>query len=114
MHSHLIELCRYYKGEEDNAFEGKDQNKSMFWFYERAWVNFMAKTADRNENGRFANNLISEYLTEYTLKGLTNFSFNDGVPITFKALLFNRYQHWSMGDAEGFKEFYIKEYLGKH
>lgn len=101
--NNLIDYCRYYKGEEENPFEGKDQNKAMFWFYERHWVNEISK----NEN------LISEYLSDYLRNDLDNFSFNDHIPITLKALLFNRYNHWNMGGAEGFKEFYLKEYLGE-
>ena len=34
----LIKQCRYFKGEAGNPYTGKDQDKSMFWDYERMWV----------------------------------------------------------------------------
>ena len=111
--NNLIDYCRYYKGEEINPFEGKDQNKAMFWFYEKYWVNFKTQAANNNEAGKHKENLISEYLTDYINCGLSNFSFNDNTPVTLKALLFNRYNHFSMCDVEGFKAFYLKEYLGE-
>ena len=40
----LVKFCRYYKGEDDCPF--KDQNKSMLWFYERAWVYDMLNDSD--------------------------------------------------------------------
>lgn len=51
------------------------------------------------------------YLSQYTAVGLTCFSTHDGVPITLKALLFNRYArtHYSPYEAaESFKKFYNK------
>ena len=40
--------------------------------------------------------------------GLENFQEDDGVPITLKAFLLNRYEHWAEDD--GFKEWYQKNY----
>lgn len=111
--NNLIDHCRYYKGEDNNPFDGKDPNKAMFWFYEKYWVDAKNQSTKNNEAGRYKKNLISEYLTEYNNNGLANFSFNDNTPVTLKALLFNRYSHFSMCDAEGFKKFYLKEYLGE-
>lgn len=34
----LLKLCRYYKGEDKNPYEGKDQNKAMLWSYEQIWL----------------------------------------------------------------------------
>ncbi len=39
----LIKQCRYYKGEEENPFEGKEQNKGMLWFYDMLWFSKIMK-----------------------------------------------------------------------
>lgn len=98
----FIELCRYFKGEEQNPYDGKDQNKAMFWEYERYWV---LESSKREPN-------FSDMLTEYLNNDLLNFCFSDGVPTTLKSLLFNRYQKWNMSGVNGFKDFYLNEYLG--
>lgn len=95
----FIELCRLYKGEVDNPYIGT-QNKAAIWDYERAWV---------IESLRTKCSLLSEYVGEYIALGLAQFSSCDGVPLSLKALLFNRYArtHYSMIDAvEPFKDFY--------
>jgi hypothetical protein len=87
--------CKYYKGEFENPY--KDQNKEMLWFYESMWYN----SEKKYDTG------------EYIAYGLENFMGNDSVPITLKALLFNRYAKgcFSLQDAvQGFKEFYHKYY----
>ena len=44
--------------------------------------------------------------------GLETFSLDDGVPLSLKAILFNRYMHWSYGGTvAGFKTFYFEHYL---
>lgn len=56
---------------------------------------------------------ISEYLSDYLTYGLRDFSKFDKIPVTLKAMLFNRYAKnaYSMKDAvSGFKEFYQKYY----
>lgn len=101
----LLKFCRYYKGGKINPYIGKDQNKAMFWEYERYWV------LQSKKDGAF-----SEALTDYVNNDLDQFNFNDGVPVTLKAVLFNRYAQtaYSLRDAvEPFKEFYKKEYLSK-
>lgn len=101
----LIKYCRYYRGENKNPFSGITQNKAMFWDYERYWV-------IESKRG----NTFSEELTNYLNNDLDNFNFNDGAPVTLKAVLFNRYAQtsYSLRDAvEPFKEFYKKEYLSK-
>lgn len=99
----LIEYCRYYKGEEECPENiSKDRNGSL-WFYEKVWA---TAESHRDEN--------CDDILEYIHYGLKDFNDDDGVPITLKALLFNRYCHWSGGygnDAEDFKEWYKKYYL---
>lgn len=100
----LIELCRYYKGEKENPYKG-EQNKACIWSYEHAWLLEFAKPQSR---------LLMSYLSQYTAVGLTCFSTHDGVPVTLKALLFNRYARTQYSDyeaVESFKRFYNKYYL---
>ena len=80
----LIKQCRYYNGEEENPY-GEGGDKAMFWFYERWWAEKMA-------NGD--TDVLSFYLSLYERVGLTDFEEDDGVPITLKAILFNRYEEW--------------------
>lgn len=97
----LIKQCRYYKGEEDCPFDGKDQNKAMFWSYEEKWVQYTL--SDKN--------YLNRCLDEYKRNGLMSFKSDDGVPATLKAILFNRYSYWYEGDSIGFKNFYTKYYM---
>ena len=96
----LLKFCRYYKGENDCPFD--DSNMSAIWFYERAWVEDI-----------FYNRYDDKLIDEYVCVGLGLFSQFDKVPVTLKALLFNRYAKGcqSLVDAvEPFKLFYNKYY----
>lgn len=73
-----IAFCRYYKGENECPF--KDNDKSFLWNYERAWVYDMAN-----------NTSLADNIGEYIACGLTDFSDEDGVPLSLKAVLFNRF-----------------------
>lgn len=98
--TYLLTLCRYYKGEEHNPF--RDQNKSMLWSYERAWVYDMLNDSDS----------LSSAIDDYIRVGLGLFEQFDKIPLTLKALLFSRYARTSNSIAEAvepFKRFY-KEY----
>lgn len=100
----LIGKCRYYGGEDANPFEGRDQNKSMLWFYEASWVN------DTLNGLSFA-----EPLAVYSACGLDDFAASDGIPRTLKARLFNRFGRgsYSMQEAAAsFRKFY-KKYYGR-
>lgn len=101
MEDYKLRYCKYYKGEDNNPFEGTDQNRAMLWFYEMYWIKTY-KTED-----------FEEYLTVYSRVGLSQFEAQDSTPITLKALLFNRYAktYYSILDAvEPFKDFYKKYY----
>ena len=93
-------VCRYYKGEEDNPYKESTDIKNGLWFYESCW-------AIRGGFDRIS-------LEEYICVGLEEFMKKDNVPITLKALLFNR---WGKGcysmlqAAESFKDFYKKHYV---
>lgn len=96
----LVKHCRYYKGESNNPFEGKDSTKAALWLYERTWVMDF-----NNDNG--------DALRDYNSVGLGDFEMFDDTPLLLKALLFNRYAKtaYSLASAvEGFKAFYHKYY----
>lgn len=100
----LLKLCRYYKGEENNPFDSVDQNKAMLWFYERAWFSAWLK-----KNGLGFDEMIADYVG----CGLASFESKDGIPITLKALLFNRYAQTAQSQrqaVEPFKSFFLKYY----
>lgn len=97
--SQKLAICRYYHGEQSSPYS--DQNKSMLWFYERWWVNEKSDI------------LLAEYVSEYISAGLFEFSNTDNIPVSLKALLFNRNSktELSLQDAvEPFKAFYKKYY----
>ena len=101
----IIKCCRYYKGEKENPFEGKGielQNAAMFWFYEMWWSERINSPEDIDP--------FKQEIEDYKWHGLEGFSANDGVPISLKAILFNRYSHWIQGPVEDFKSFYLKQY----
>ena len=106
----LIKQCRYYKGEKENPFKGKDQNKSMLWFYESCWVIESEKMNTSEDMG-----VYSDIIDEYIRVGLLDFNEKDGIPVSLKALLFNRYAKYaySISDAvSSFRDFYNKYYKG--
>lgn len=103
----LLRSCRFYRGEVVNPYDGKDSNKATMWMYERMWV-------ERAERG--LSPADSGTLEDYEAYGLKSFSADDGVPLSLKAFLFNRFLHWQGGngmeiDREGFKDFYLRFYL---
>lgn len=98
----FLKYCRYFKGESENPYESKDRNKAMLWFYEMGW----AKNAERDMSP-----VSSDVINEYKRCGLEQ--FGDGVPLSLRALLFNRFAktEQSLMDAvEPFKNFYKKYY----
>lgn len=79
--------------------------------YERAWIHDTMAVIARGD----ANVSESRNLDEYVAVGLSDFENADGVPITLKSLLFNRYAQGNMSSladcVELFKKFY-KQYYG--
>jgi len=96
-----IDVCRYYKGGYVNPYENTPLQQ--LWFYEKCWVDKSLKKEK----------LLSENISEYIQYGLQDFEPEDGVPISLKALFFNRYCHWGRCDVEGFKAWYSTEYFPK-
>lgn len=96
----LLDFCSYYNGEENTE---ADHTSGMLWEYERVWVMQLS-----NLDFYFGE------LNEYIHYGLGDFNADDGVPITLKIILFNRYRHWNFfGTAEGFKEWYLTTYKNR-
>lgn len=95
----LVHYCRYYRGEKENPFEG---TKGMLWQWEKTWV--LNLTENNEEDEKY----MSQILEDYLLAGLKDFEKWDDTPITLKALLYNRFDHWN--ESEGFEPFYRKYY----
>lgn len=101
-----LSFCRYYKGDKNTPDQNSDSN--IFREYEEKWITLSTNKDDT----------LGDMLDEYICAGLSEFEMTDGTPITLKALLFNRYCHWSGGyglteDAKGFKKFYLSSYKKK-
>ena len=109
----LLTFCQFYDGAKENPFEKgarknkQDQNRAMLWFCESCWCIEMSNADSVYEIPQG----LAEYVGEYKAKGLETFMQSDGVPLSLKALLFNRYMRGSMdGDVEPFKRFYFEYY----
>ena len=96
-----LQQLKYYKGEEESPFD--DNNKSMLWFYESVWYNYMT-TENKGP--------LDEYISDFKYAELSDLP--DNMPLGYKALLFNRYSKGSMtsmlDSAKEFREFYAKYY----
>ena len=100
----LTHLCIYYKGEKECPF--READKQMFWLGEKWWTEQTELASDAGCER------IAPILKEYTNAGLSNFEMYDGVPITLKAVLFNRYcKYAERTDIEGFKDLYQSTYI---
>ena len=103
----FIKYCRFYHGEGECPEEViKRRDGEIVRWYESVWVRM-------NLDGEHADyfKLIVE---EYNAYGMSDFSTDDGAPITLKALLFNRYYHQGTVTygGEAFRQWYLKYYLG--
>ena len=95
----FIDYCRYY----GNKVDDEKQNVQMFVRCEKAWLDAVQNSTDNSD-------IISEYINA----GLTDFERYDNTPILLKAILFNRFiQYNERVDIDGFKDFYLREYIGQ-
>lgn len=100
----LHQFTQFYKGETQPPANCPHPN---LWHYEQMWVE---NEEERDENhGR---------VREYQHDVLPLYNEEDGIPLTLKALLYNRYTHWVGGyslesDVKGFVQFLHQHYLGK-
>lgn len=106
----LILDCRYYNGE-DEAPDTIPTEKQMFWFYEKCWVDFTLR------NDEILQESLDYYGEVYHLPELLP-EEADGTPLTLKAILFNRYDHWGgrydrSHEEYGneMKEWFIQDYI---
>ena len=99
----LFSYCRYYKGEKKNPFPDYDV-RALLWDYERNWCEIQRNKDD----------FMHDIVCEYNVNGLDDFEPYDGVPVSLKAFLFNRYCHWNSGSPydciEPFKKWYNDTY----
>lgn len=93
----FIDYCRYYKGEKTCPFS---DTRASLWDYERAWCE-MQRTHDAKMN---------DILRDYNLYGLSDYEPYDGVPVSLKAFLHNRFMHWNGTDVQAFKDWYSEIY----
>ena len=95
----LFSYCRYYKGEKTNPFPEGDA-RALLWEYERTWCEMQTKK-DAS---------MHDMMYDYNIHGLSDFEPYDGVPVSLKAFLFNRFSHWIEANADAFKEWYNDTY----
>lgn len=101
----LIKQCRYYNGDDKPSDSIVKAKKVLLFEYEQRWC----------EDEKFRNERSPDVI-EFIGVGLAKKTEKDNVPITLKALLFNRYKHWAGGygsDEEDFLEWYSSYYLTK-
>ena len=97
---------RYYKGENDCPQNINNAGKRYIWEYEKRWCEMT-----KEENSEILASHTEEYIS---LPGLLYFSNDDGIPLTLKAMLFNRFSkgEYSMIRAiDPFKKWYETVYL---
>lgn len=87
-------VCLYYKGKNEPT------DNELFADYERVWVQSHEDDVD----------FLVSSIEGFLCYGLWDFNEDDGVPMSLKGILFNRYCHWSYSH-HGFKEWYKREYL---
>lgn len=95
----LLKFCRYYHGEEN--CKCSDPEVQTLCKIEKMWVDSMSA-----EDSDF-DALLDDYITN----DLTSFCETDNVPVTLKALLFNRFtQYNDRIDVDAFKIWYKQHY----
>lgn len=96
-----IKFCRYYHGESECPF--KDDERSTLWMIEIMWTEKITRD--------IAEDFLDRALQEYIAYGLGEFQIHDGVPISLKAVLFNRLcKYEERIDLPAFKQFYLRFY----
>lgn len=97
----LTAMCRYYKGEEENPYEGTPDK--MKWYYEKCWVEQLSESYQNAKDFRFeAGNHFNDIAEKYN------------VPRSLIGLFLNRYEHWAcMGSVnlDYFREWLLHSYL---
>jgi len=100
----LILDCRYYNGE-DLPPRGTN---NLMWGYEEAWVKMLL------DNSPIPQACLDYYTKNYDLPSILPYE-DDGTPISLKAILWNRLDHWSYlpANAQDFKKWYQEKYVAR-
>ena len=99
MNEESTKFCKFYKG--DDVSVPTDETSHLL-VVERDWCQLQETDQGKSELGSM--------LDEYMAYGLREFENMDGVPMTLKAILFNRFSHWNRPDTEEFKNWYLETY----
>lgn len=99
----LVSHCENYKGEPEKP---NDSDVGHYWHYEKMWVELTLRAIEKGEPYKAFDKDVMEYVNH----GLRDFDNMDNTPVTLKALLFNRYCHWTCGSVEEFKQWYHEDY----
>lgn len=94
-----IQYCRYYKGEKRNPYSG---DAAMFWESEKWWLESFSDSEKEL--------VLQDAVAHFIRLGMEHFEDKDGTPMTLKAILFNRYEHWIEGGPEDYREWYLTSY----
>lgn len=94
----VIKHCKYYKGEKECPYT---ETEGVLWGCEKSYVDMCSEGAT---------DLLYMYVSEYMSVGLGTYRSTDNIPVSLKALLYNRYSNWNMADQEEFKTWYNKYY----
>lgn len=105
---YYLDKCRFYKGERTAPHWVQVVDMALFWDYEQLWV--MKHFASASNEIALAECFFKQHIGSYKAHGLGGFNKTDGVPISLKALLFNRYDHHVSGGADEFKQWYLSCY----
>lgn len=93
------ELCKIYKGEDDNPYGDNGTYRSIIWSSEKAYVLDLIDEMT----------LIS-YKSLYVSCGLRNFEKDDNVPMALKAIIFIKYRNTIDRKPASFMSFYTNYY----
>ena len=103
MSNPLYTFTRYYKGPGTEPLDNEN-NQRLIWEYEELWAEYEEERSDEHPR-----------MQEYMRDVLPIFNEDDGIPMSLKALLYNRYTHWLGGyaladDVRKFREFLYSHY----
>ena len=110
--SYYLDKCIYFKGENECPPAVLKQGKEWMWIYEFLWVeeHFPYKVEKKKSCEEYFKKIIKEYKD----LGLSHFRKHDGVCISLKALLYQRYiDDNPQSNIDGFKQWYDNTYYAK-
>ena len=111
--SYYLDKCIYFKGERECPPTILKEGKEELWKYERWWVyeHFPYKP-DKNQS---CEDYFKQIIKSYKNLGLSHFRKHDGVCISMKAFLYQRYiSQDKNATIDGFKQWYDDTYYLKN